>query len=324
MPAPLTHEYLSGRYQFIGTVVLETGLHIGGGRSATLTDAPVMRTAQNVPYIPGSSFKGALRSAVERLAPNLHHLHPPVTSCQLIERGDAACLTITPELRERLQQLQEDCETAQRTGQSYHRVATSDRDVTSDHIRYVLQQQICTEEEVRSSAFARQLPYRFITHHLCDTCKLFGAPVLAAKVRVSDLPCREPWVEMTEIRDGVGIDRDTETARAKIKFDLEVVPAQTTFMFRLDAENLAVRDLGLLCIGLQEFRAGLVPLGGRSTRGLGQCQLVLSDVYSVDLADSAALLRYLTAANPNERMTRHDPEAFISERIRALLVEGHG
>ena len=316
MPAPLTHEYLIGRYQFIGTVVLETGLHIGSGRSSTLTDAPVMRTAQNVPYIPGSSFKGALRSAVERLAPNLHHLQPPVTSCQLIERGDMACLTITPELRERLQQLQEDCETAQRTGRSYHRVATS------DHVRYVLEQQIGMEEEVRTPVFARQLPYRFIAHHLCDTCKLFGAPVFAAKVRVSDLPCREPWVEMTEIRDGVGIDRDTETARAKIKFDLEVVPAQTTFMFRLDAENLTVRDLGLLCIGLQEFRAGLVPLGGRSTRGLGQCQLVLSDIYSVDLADPDVLVQYLTAANPAERMTRHDPIVFIPERVRAMLEEG--
>lgn len=196
--------------QFVGTVVLETGLHIGSGRSSTRTDALVIRTAKGVPYVPGSSFKGALRSAVERIAPNLQHLTPPVTSCQLIENGDAECLTVTTALRERLQQIQESCETAQRTGQSYRRV------VASGEASYLLQRQICTAEEIDAPVFARKLPYQFITHTLCDTCKLFGAPSFAAKIRVGDLPIREPWVEMTEIRDGVGIDRDTETARAGV------------------------------------------------------------------------------------------------------------
>jgi CRISPR-associated protein Csm3 len=312
----LTHENLTTRYRFIGTLVLETGLHIGSGRGSTLTDALVIRTAKGEPYIPGSSFKGALRSSVERIAPNLSNLTPPVTTCQLIENGATECLSVTRSLQEQLRQIQDDCETAQRTNQSYHNIAQEDRR------EYLLNNQICTRGELQSRAFARLLPYRFIEHKLCDTCKLFGSTSFAAKVRISDQRVCEPWVELMEIRDGVGIDRDTETARPKVKFDLEVVPAQTEFQFCFDAENLTVRDLGLLCIGIQEFRMGLVPLGGRSTRGLGACQLILSDVYDANLGDVNALTRYLTSSDITSRMTRHEPDGFIKERIRAMLKEG--
>jgi len=48
-----------------GTITLETGLHIGGSKS-TLDigglDSPVIKTPQGVPYIPGSSLKGKIRS----------------------------------------------------------------------------------------------------------------------------------------------------------------------------------------------------------------------------------------------------------------------
>lgn len=48
-----------------GTITTETGLHIGGSKS-TLDiggiDSPVIKTALGVPYIPGSSLKGKLRS----------------------------------------------------------------------------------------------------------------------------------------------------------------------------------------------------------------------------------------------------------------------
>ncbi len=48
-----------------GTIVLETGLHIGGSKSSLDIgglDSPVIKTPQGVPYIPGSSLKGKIRS----------------------------------------------------------------------------------------------------------------------------------------------------------------------------------------------------------------------------------------------------------------------
>ena len=58
------------RYLFTGTLALKTGLHIGSGWVVgTPSDSPIVRTPDGKPFIPGSSFKGAFRSAVERLTP---------------------------------------------------------------------------------------------------------------------------------------------------------------------------------------------------------------------------------------------------------------
>ncbi|WP_445613476.1 type III CRISPR-associated RAMP protein Csx7 [Geobacillus sp. YF-1] len=47
---------------------LKTPLHIGGGYdSDTDTDLPIIRTKDGLPYIPGSSIKGVLRSTSEKL-----------------------------------------------------------------------------------------------------------------------------------------------------------------------------------------------------------------------------------------------------------------
>jgi len=131
-----THEHLTTRYRFTGTVILETGLHVGSGRGSTMTDALVIRTADGEPYIPGSSFKGALRSAVERIAPNI----PPIRSCRLIENGDTECLTISRALQVWLQEeIRENCETAQRAGQAYRQV------VDNASAQRLTDRGICTE-----------------------------------------------------------------------------------------------------------------------------------------------------------------------------------
>jgi len=57
------------RVNLSGTLTTLTALRIGAGRatSVTGTDLPVVRDSLGKPYIPGSSFKGVLRSAIESL-----------------------------------------------------------------------------------------------------------------------------------------------------------------------------------------------------------------------------------------------------------------
>lgn len=57
------------RVRFAGTLTALTALRIGAGRATGVrgTDLPVVRDAFGKPYIPGSSFKGALRASVESL-----------------------------------------------------------------------------------------------------------------------------------------------------------------------------------------------------------------------------------------------------------------
>lgn len=48
-----------------GKIILETGLHIGGSKTSLDIgglDSPVIKTPLGVPYIPGSSLKGKMRS----------------------------------------------------------------------------------------------------------------------------------------------------------------------------------------------------------------------------------------------------------------------
>src|SRR5262245_40746814 len=62
-------ECFTSRHDFHGRLLTETGLHIGAGGSLTVSgsDNPIVRDAQNLPYIPGSSLKGVLRSRIEAL-----------------------------------------------------------------------------------------------------------------------------------------------------------------------------------------------------------------------------------------------------------------
>lgn len=82
--------WLRQRYVFSGRLVLETALHVGGGVSlrAAGTDNPILRASNNEPVIPGSSFKGALRSTVERLIGAVR----PDWTCALTSHQ--TCLTV--------------------------------------------------------------------------------------------------------------------------------------------------------------------------------------------------------------------------------------
>lgn len=58
-----------------GTIRTQTGLHIGGsnlGMAIGGADSPVLRDpVTNIPYIPGSSLKGKMRSLLEKVTGNL-------------------------------------------------------------------------------------------------------------------------------------------------------------------------------------------------------------------------------------------------------------
>jgi len=83
--------------------------------------------------------------------------------------------------------------------------------------------------------------------------QVFGSPWLAGKVQIRDLPVvREAWFGQYQERDGVAIDRDTETAAEGKLYDFQVVPANTPFQFHAVVENAEAWELGLLAIGLHK------------------------------------------------------------------------
>lgn len=157
---------------------------------------------------------------------------------------------------------------------------------------------------------------------LCHTCTLFGSPILAGKVRLPDLDVLEQtYGGEVEVRDGVGIDRDRGKAVDGVKFDYEVVPGDTSFRFSLAAENPDPVELGLLAAGVREMQKGNVPVGGKTTRGLGACALEGLSVYDADLSSAVELSEYLKGrAEETTGAEVEDPDAFLDDCIDQLFA----
>lgn len=275
------------RYIFEGELEMKTGLHLGGGKvTLSYTNSPVVKTLDDLPFIPGSSFKGVLRSTIEKFVASL----PPdlgLHSCGLP-------LEETPLER---------CPTARQ-----QEIVTARRDDPANSAK--------TLEEARKQ--------------LCHTCQLFGSPFAAARITINDLALiDDEWSGMTQIRDGVAIDRDSETAKNGLKYDFEVVPPTTTFKLHLMIENASEQDLQLISIGLSEFVHGFGGIGGFRSRGLGACKLnhlTLRAMVLDDLDDAQRkqhLLRYLLGkqGEQDDGLDPRDVQTFFNHHINNLFKQ---
>lgn len=270
---------------------MQTALHIGGGRvTLSSSDSPVVLTPEEIPFIPGSSFKGSLRSTVEKLVPSLS---PNLFSCALIELSPA-------ELVEARQLKQSICSTARQ------KEITQRRRDTPGQVEAILAQ-------------ARD--------ECCATCKLFGSPFAASRVAVNDLYIPEgAWSGVLQLRDGVAIDRDSEKAKDRLKYDFEVVPASATFALEMTLENATPQDLQLLSVGLSEFVHGFATIGGKRSRGLGACRLENLQVFALELELSSGI----DEKTRNRRLrdflidrkfsSQEDGEKFLNRQIDLLFA----
>lgn len=113
-----------------------------------------------------------------------------------------------------------------------------------------------------------------VYQHSCLLCQTFGSPWMASHIAVSDLLVDpELWYGQFEVRQGVAIGRDTETAANSLLYDFEVVPAATRFHLDIACDNLAEWQRGLLWLGMQRFVDEEVAIGGGRSRGLGKVKL---------------------------------------------------
>lgn len=102
---------------------------------------------------------------------------------------------------------------------------------------------------------------------LCWTCRLFGNPFKAGRLVVFDLIADRAD---TVVRDGVAIDRAELKAKDGAKYDYEVSPPGTLFRGRIRLDDPEPGDIGLVATLLDLVDAGLVTIGGGSSRGLGR------------------------------------------------------
>lgn len=250
------------RLEVSGILWTVTALRISAGRSLEPigSDLPVMKDALGRPLIPGSSFKGALRSRLESFVRGI-------------------------------------------IGSSRHLVANPANEdewsITSSEMR-ILKENFSSDQALTGEIIKKT-----------DLISLlFGSPWLSSKFQVRDLTVYQPddyWFGQYQERDGVSIDRDTETAAEGKLYDFQVVPAGTPFEFKAVVENAEEWELGMLMIGLHQFETEQIPLGGGRSRGLGVVRLELTSQRWIDVRDNSQktpnpqkLLNYLQALVQNE------------------------
>jgi CRISPR-associated RAMP protein (TIGR02581 family) len=165
----------------------------------------------------------------------------------------------------------------------------------------------------------RQLS-RAIWQHSTLIDLTFGAQWTASRVFVKDaLVDPQLWFGQFEVRNGVGIERDTETASDGKLYDYEVVPAGTRFAFELVMENAADWQLGMLLLALRPWERGEAQIGGFRSRGLGYVRLEEASCHFTQLTDVDALLDLLDGKDRGE-VTDEQRQAW-RDAFRAALID---
>ncbi len=255
---------LHNRLRVSGTLVAQTALRIGAGRASDVVgnDLPVLRDSRNRPFIPGASLKGTFRARLEALIRTVISTPPDVTFTQLddltetIQRSDNDKESIDEAIRQ----------------MSAHK-AVLDFQQIEDRTRAIGKFKQEPSNRGITDAQMSQVIYRCSS--LIDLT--FGSPDLAGRIFFKDAQVNKDfWFETFEVRNGVAINRDTETVEGSLLYDYEVVPAGTRFDFVLTLEHAADWQLGMVLLVLGGWQGDGVQIGGFRSRGLGY--VMLTDV----------------------------------------------
>lgn len=125
----------------------------------------------------------------------------------------------------------------------------------------------------------------------CPACRTFGSTSVAGRARLGDAyPSDDTWgqANQTEVRNGVGIDRRTQSTSGNMLFDMEVV-TRGRFDAELDLQNFELWQLALVLQALFDLDDGLIQLGGMKSRGVGTVHLTDLQLTFSDRLGGAAL-----------------------------------
>ena len=260
------------RYFITGKIVAETPIHVGAQTSLmpTVSELPVLKTHTGLPYIPGSTLKGAVRAFTEKILRTLKKMNPKLDMW--------ACNPLS-----------------------------EDGQCVNDRKKEKLVMKCTVNGVFNDEKFSKE-----ILGLTCTACRIFGSKWVASRVLFKDalLTNSSEMIRLVEVRDGVAIDRDTGTAKSRMKFDYEAVPRGAEFSLQVVFENAEKWEVGLLLLALKSMGEGF-PIGGIARGGLGWGTV---NIEKVEVVSGSNLLSYLKTG---EREAC-DPEELIDEFARRV------
>lgn len=265
--------HFENRWTITAALRMQTALSVGSRASLMPagSDLPVIKTPEGIPFIPGSSLKGVVRAHTEQVLRTMDALGKRrngerLWACDPLDEKNRCVIAECCPACERCQgDCCSHCERCKACMVKRHKENGRLNDKT------------LTAELIEKS---------------CTACRLFGSQWLASRVSFQDamLANQDSLLRLTEVRDGVGIDRDLGSAKPKIKYDFETVPQGASFGMRIIVENAEEWEVGLLVLALEAMGRSELPVGGKTTRGLGWGEL---DGLKIQCIGQNQLLDYL-------------------------------
>lgn len=239
-----------------------TPIHVGGNSEDSVTSKnPIMRVSENGnPFIPGSTLKGLMRSASERLA----HLFFDREPCYL--DGDKAC---------------------------------------APHKNVKIEEKIKEIEQKEDRKISEEKIYNLYYDELCPICRTYGGGSIASKVKFEHIVF--PANTLTNIREGIQIDRDTGTVKGNRFYNYEYILPNYEFEMVITAENMTEENLKVLALALAQLQGNQIRIGGMLARGLGQIEFISGTVKIYDFSKkenkNAIIQTLLGKDTPTENKT---------------------
>ncbi|MBU0567812.1 CRISPR-associated RAMP protein [bacterium] len=249
-----TFETLESRYIFTGALVLKEAMHVGSGEGDERADSLFTRSNGKF-YIPGSSLRGALRSAVERIACALGK-----NTCLLFDGSSSnTCVTSKPEL------IKNEKETVEKGGGKWDEKKACD----------FLQGNLCDTCKVFGST------------HFASKVKITDLYPKKNSVPKDAVRCGVGIDRDTETASE-GALFEIEVVEKDCQFDFELIAEN------LDGkEEWGLLCLGLWEMMRKKEEGGAFYIGAKSAAGLGRCELNLQKIEYFDNAKPWGLREYL-------------------------------
>lgn len=126
---------------------------------------------------------------------------------------------------------------------------------------------------------------------------------MAGKIHISDMFISS---EVDTIkRDGIKIDRNTGATKKGGKFDYDVLPPGTEFEFVMELDNIEDYQLDLIKLALIDILEGDL-FGGKISRGIGKCKLILNEVEFIDAKNKQDLENYILKKEMKKIISKKD------------------
>ena len=272
------------RYRISGNLEVLTALHIGSGIEENGYDAPFITVDGDSKnknfYIPGSSFRGYLSTKLERLLnkDNSFKLIDRKTGEELNEADVKLIFGYTNLLKKekdkadknnKKEKFIEDEEVIKRVLKEFLDIETIERALKYEEER--------NKEEKKKDEAA------------FEEAKKYSS--MSGKIHISDMKILSKFNKSIK-RDGIKIDRNTGATEKGGKFDYDILPPETEFEFIMELDNVEDYQLDLIKIALIDILEGDL-FGGKISRGIGKCQLILNEVEFIDAKDKQDLENYI-------------------------------